>query len=166
MKLTLILLLLTSIAHAGTLENRRTGETIDFSLNRQHKILSIDSMSNYTISGNYPMQSIQPSDERVDLLAGNKYMSEFYESIDIPQDDGGFVIMTILLPPINIPRLGAIAYDAVMLPFKAPIGLMQSIRNNKDHQKLMRAITGNKTVKVSNARFKRIGDLLTNTFIN
>lgn len=166
MRFLVLFTLMSSLAHAGTLENRRTGETIDFNLSRRHKVLSIDSMSNFIISGNYQMETIEPDDERVDLLAANHLASDWYDDMDIPQDHGGFVAMSILLPPINIPRLGAIVYDAILLPFKAPVALAQTIKSKNDHKKLLRAITGNKIIKVSNGRFNRIGKLLENTFID
>lgn len=150
-KFVLILLgsIFCSALYAGTLENRKTGDQIEFSFNPKTDIITAETNSirfpslRYTEIEVRKLKKQSPKSVR-HFVATEPFCGEYAV--------GGECIL------FGIP---ALAVDIFILePTKAIVKLIKTMKYNKDFRQLEKSITENKTVKVSNKRFERISKLL------
>lgn len=156
MKKLLLAMTLTSLmtqAFAGILENRATGETLEFNLDRMSREIQILSTANNVENKSILMKSIQgrSSDIRLYGITDNTCEAIY---------PGESVAFCLLVPFIFVPGLAVGTIETLMLPFKASAKLIQNMKMKKDFKKLMKAINSTNQITVSNKRFRRIENLL------
>ena len=125
-------------AFAGILENRGTGETIEFIMNRAD--MEVEILSTAKNVGNTVI--------RLEEVGEKKSQIRFFK---------GTIYTVKNAPPFVIFPL---AYELTMLVFKAPIKLFQNMTYKRDFKKLMKAITSTDTIRVGERRFRRIEKLI------
>ena len=141
--------ILASGAFAGILENRRTGETIEFILNRADREIEVLSTSYNVENNTIRLSALVPRKSAMNLVAGVSW------GVNPNVIDASGATVVFLLPVLA-------AYDAIALPLKAPLKLFHNMQLNRDFKKLMNAINSTDMIKVSNGRFRRIENLLNN----
>lgn len=167
-KLLTGLLVLGSIsAFAGSLENRASGERVDFELNRDTQILNILSSSPLLQNKKINLTVIKKKKSSIDLIGANNWATEEVYGrdgegafSDVVGGDTGLIVFSFIVPIMNIPRVGATVFDLVALPIKAPFKLLKNMKYNRDFKKLQKSINGSDIITVSNSRFERILGLL------
>lgn len=154
-------------AFSGSLENRRTGEKLEFELNSGNYI-SIYNNDKLLKTMNFRYINVNKS--HPNLLAGNHLADDyFYEDVDLTlnpntyeyeTDFGPDIALSVLIPLYNLPRIVGTVYDVVALPFKLSSKALKNIKYKRDFNKLSKAVNTDTNVKVSNSRFRRIEKLI------
>jgi hypothetical protein len=144
--LALTLTTLISSAFAGILENRMTGETLEFNLDRQNQEISILSTSANIANTTLYLNSLQRATITDDLFALSNWSLCKYNQYCGPE---------VLTLPVTF------ALDVVSMPLRATIVAIKTIKVKKDYKKLMRAINSTRVITVSDNRFRRIESILT-----
>jgi hypothetical protein len=166
-KLLIVLTLCLQSAFSGTLENRKTGEKLNFELTSGNYIRIY---SNETLLKTMNYRYINVNRSNPNLLAGNHLADNyFYEDVDLTlnpntyeyeTDFGPDIALSVLIPLYNLPRVAGTVYDIVALPFKLTGKIVKNIKYKKDFNKLSKAVNTNTNVKVSNNRFRRVEKLI------
>lgn len=141
-------------AFAGILENRATGETLEFNVDRSSRTVEVLSMANKVENKTIEMKSV---------IRGTSEIRLYGITEDACYGIWGGDLNTlgcVIIPVIGTPGLIIGAVETLMIPFKATAKLLQNMKMKKDFKKLMRAINSTNTIVVSNKRFRRIENLL------
>lgn len=141
--LTILTTTLLTQVFAGILENRSTGETLEFNLDRSNREIQVLSTSKNISNDIIKLESVGRVYDNHDLLGFTNWTLESH--IDDPR--------IVLLPATFI-------LDAVSMIVRAPMKALNNARNKKDYKKLMRSINSTETITVSDKRFRRIEKLL------
>ena len=98
MKKLLAALLMTSSLFAGTLENRSTGETIEFVFDRTQRTIDVLSASNNVSNSLIEFDNITKQRSNIRLLAGTNVLGRWIRNCGWHGDDGCVTIAIIGLP--------------------------------------------------------------------
>jgi hypothetical protein len=146
-KLLIGLLALSSLSTlAGTLENKTSGEYLNFELNEQDQKLIIVSTSPNVPNKTIDLMKVDKSHSSINVFAGSSIVREW-------SDEGN---PGLFLAPVLV------GYDLLLLAVKAPVKAIENNKLNKDFETLMSAINSNETIVVPSKRFNRISKLLMN----
>lgn len=141
MKKTLlcILALVSFTSFAGTLNNKDSGEFLQFKL--RNNILDIKSDSTCINDKTMELRMVKSDmKSNINLFAGFELVA-----------DGSPMMITV---PFFV------AYDILAMPAKALLKASQNAKYKKDYDNLINAIVSNENVEVSSSRFKRICGLI------
>lgn len=149
--LTLMLLAMTASSFAGIIQNRKTGETLEFVANRQDRSLEIISFSANVASKTISLGQLKEGGKTTSLYG-----------MTVGACDAMFRTLgeCLLIPVVFIPGLAVATLDTLLLPIRLPVKFIQKSRNKKDFQILMTAITSTDVKLVGEKRFRRIEKLL------
>lgn len=178
--LALITMTLLSQAFAGTIENKKTGETIELNLNRaeqeveiwssatgvENKTISLHSIKGEHVSSESVFNHFQAFPV-VDFTLEEIYNIGNWEY----EQRKGATMISLLIPIFNTPSVVAFSADLVVLPLRVTIKAIEGIFSNisdslkrrkmkKDISTIKKAINSTDTLRVSNKRFERIVNLL------
>lgn len=155
-KLVTALVALSSLSvFAGTLENKQTGEYLEFDYDAEKKELTMTSTSTNTNSHVFKVKKLNRMKYSGVNLFGTTVgaCEEFWWNY---QRNGADYTACMLVPLANIPGIGAAVVDTAMLPVKLPLHLLKEAKYKADYKKLKKAILSDEVIRVSNKRFKRI----------
>ena len=146
--------LLSVSALAGEIQNRKTGELIQFTADFHRSVLSIDS----TVSG------LGVRDITLVGYQAKKSEVKFYEytrSICSEENDpqSNCIIFFTIIPIGYIP----LAVETLIFPVQLSVKLIQNSEYKKDIKVLRKAISTDELVTVNNRRFERIVEILKET---
>ncbi|MCT4640991.1 MAG: hypothetical protein N4A33_01760 [Bacteriovoracaceae bacterium] len=175
-KLLIGLLALGSLSSfAGSISNKRTTETITNDVIRETITFDvIAETQELEIKSNTP--KLDSGFIRLEALSDRQYYESYladfqgrvYDEIYFDYQteyQTSAILLAYLTPIYNIPMIGALAADIVVLPFKVSIGVIKTLNFKKDYKILKKAINSDEDVVVGNKRFKRIIKLLKNNIL-
>lgn len=158
--LFIVLLAFVSLSSiAGVLENKSTGESISFELDRHSGVIHLESSARGFPSSKIKLESVSFNVRSPDWF---KTTELYVKKIDrISKWDDGYGAYTpphALMLYVFIPFPAAL--DTILLPFKATKLIFKQSSLKSDLDKLMKAIATDDVVKVSSKRFSRVVGLL------
>lgn len=159
--------LLGSIAsYAGVIENRKTGEEVRLSFDSKAQTVEIQSTSSQLENKTIHLKNIKnsiKSEMSLKAISG-KFCNRMARNLDVTDDQEDYVSAVatcLIVPPIFLVGIPALAADLVLLPIKAPIKLFTNLKHKNDLKILLDGVFNKKeTQKVSEKRFQRIINLL------
>lgn len=153
--LPIITTLISSIAFAGIIKNKSSGETIELNLNKEQRLVEVISTATHLENKTIELKNTKKNTKEVKLFAGANWIG--YEMFEGSAGEGSW----LLLPPFIVVPASFVVYDLIIMPIKAPIKIIQASRNKKDFEVLASAINvDNITIEVNTKRFDRIQTLL------
>ena len=131
---------------AGTLENKTTGETIDFNLDSERGEIVVLSRA-----AGLPNKTINLNDVEVEKIWGPTYMYLYKEALDADGENVGLWFPVTMFVPVTV-----LVLDSLAAPFQALKHAADKSRAKKDFRELMKAIVSDDVVRVSQKRFARV----------
>lgn len=158
----ILLFAFTSNVFAGTLENRETGEKINFDFQVERNTIVIDSNSLDYPNLRYQELTVkQLSSDEIKAKHVRGWVAIRAMCGDSEKGTIGVGNLCILVP---LPLSAAIIDVVITAPTVAFINLARKIRAKNDNKKLDLAVRSNETVVTSNKRFHRIANFLNYMF--
>lgn len=146
----LMITAITSGTFAGIIENKKTGETLELTLDRQERTVDIISSSTNVPNKRINLVELRVDSSDIDLLAGTHWIG----SLD------GHYAAGLFFPPITPVGVSIVLYDVLAMPVKGTIKAITNAKMKKDFQILNKAIQSTGTETVGEKRFRRIEKLL------
>lgn len=139
------LILISSLAQAGVIENRKTGEKIHLSIGENKPSLLIE------------FEDGASCETSLDEASVTSYRELSYDDEFAPYEFTNTLIERKEWELLFFPVTGAlvVGFDTLMTPYTIPKVLIHKIKVKEDMKSIMKAIKG-KEVKVSNMRFEYI----------
>jgi len=145
-------------AHAGTLVNKKTNESLKFEVGNDGEIELISNSTDVK-SGKIKSFYTDKLDSIRLFAVTDDVCTAIWGSSNLKHWDEGLVTC-LIIPGPNVPGLLSAAADIVMMPVKLPVKLIENGKHKKDVRILKRAVFTDEEIEVNEKRFDRISRML------